>query len=203
MAKITALFWDVGGVILTNGWDRSERRRLAQKFKLDWDEFEDRHELVVTRFETGRMTLDRYLERTVFHAPREFKPDEVKQFMFAQSERMPGTLELVARLAKTGRYLLATLNNESRELNLYRIEHFGLKQYFSAFLSSCFLHVMKPDDEIYRLALDLTQRCAEESVFIDDRELNAQCARQAGMKAIRFKSAQQIEHELRANGVEV
>ncbi len=203
MAKITTLFCDVGGVILTNGWDRDERRRLAKKFGLDWDDFEDRHELVVSRFETGKMTLERYLERTIFYCPRSFKPEDVREFMFAQSEALPGTLDLLARLAQTGKYFLATLNNESRELNHSRIERFGLKKYFSAFFSSCFLGVKKPDEEIFRLALDLTQRSAAETVFIDDRDLNVHCARQAGLNAIRFESAEQIERELRALGVEV
>jgi len=202
MAKITALFWDVGGVLLTNGWDRHARRRAVEKFKLDWEDFEDRHELVATRFETGRLTLERYLERTIFYRSRNFGKEEFKAYMFAQSSPIEGTLDLVGRLARTSRYLLATLNNESRELNLYRIEHFGLRKHFSVFISSCFLGVKKPDDEMFRLALDLSQRAPEECVFIDDRELNLECAGRSGFKTLHFRNAAQLESELREAGLE-
>ncbi|MCL5005839.1 MAG: HAD-IA family hydrolase [Acidobacteria bacterium] len=203
MAKITALFWDVGGVLLTNGWDRRARQRAVKEFKLDWEDFEDRHELMVTRFETGHLTLERYLERTIFYRPRDFSKDQFREFMFAQSRPIEGTLDLAGRLARTGRYLLATLNNESRELNLYRIEHFGLRKCFSVFLSSCFLAVKKPDDEMFRLALDLCQRAPEECVFIDDRELNLECASRSGLQTIRYRNAAQLESDLRGAGVEL
>jgi putative hydrolase of the HAD superfamily len=202
VAKITAVFWDVGGVLLTNGWDRHSRRRAVEKFHLDWDDFEDRHDLMVRRFETGRLTLDDYLDRTIFYHSRGFSKGEFRDFMFAQSQPVEGTLDLAGRLTRTGRYLLGTLNNESRELNLYRIEHFGLRKYFSFFLSSCFLGVEKPDDEIFRLALDLSQRAPEECVFIDDRALNLECAGRAGLQTLHFRSAAQLEHELRDAGLE-
>ncbi len=202
MAGITALFWDVGGVLLTNGWDRHSRRRAAEKFKLDWEDFEDRHELVVGRFETGRLSLDHYLERTIFYRPRDYGKDEFKAHMFAQSKAIKGTLEVVGQLARTGRYLLGTLNNESRELNLYRIEHFGLPRYFSIFMTSSFLGVKKPEDEMFHLALDLTQRKAECCLFIDDRELNVECAARCGLRTLHFKNATQLEQDLRNAGLE-
>lgn len=202
MPKITAIFSDVGGVLLSNGWDHPERRRLVEEFKLDWDEFENRHELVVTGFETGRLSLDQYLERTLFYSSREFSKQQVREFMFAQSQPKHQSLELVARLAASGRYLLATLNNESRELNLHRIERFALKNYFSVFFSSCFLGVKKPDEEIYLKALEITQRAAAECVFIDDRALNLDAPRRLGMHAIQFRSAAQLQSDLAALGVE-
>ncbi len=201
MSKLTALFWDVGGVILSNGWDRDTRRAMVRTFQINEEEFEGRHELVVGRFETGRMPLDRYLERTIFYAPRAFTPDDVKQFMFAQSHAQPASLDLLARLAASGQYLLATLNNESRELNLFRIEKFGLRKYFNVFFSSCFLGVQKPEEEIFRLALEMTQRQPEEAIFIDDRALNVECARHCGLEALQFHQAEQLEQDLRALGV--
>ncbi len=203
MAGITALFWDVGGVLLTNGWDRHSRQRAAERFKLDWEDFEDRHELVVGRFETGRLSLDHYLERTIFYRPRDYGKDEFKAYMFAQSKAIKGTLEVVGRLARTGRYLMATLNNESRELNLYRIERFGLPRYFSIFMTSSFLGVKKPEDEVFHLALDLSQRKAEDCLFIDDRELNVECAVRCGLRALHFKNAAQLEQDLRNAGLEL
>jgi putative hydrolase of the HAD superfamily len=202
MAEITTLFWDVGGVLLTNGWDRHARQQAAQKFNLDWDDFEDRHELVVGRFETGRLTLSRYLERTIFYRPRDFAEDVFKTYMLGQSKPVEGTLEIVDRIARSGRYLLGTLNNESRELNLYRIKHFGLRDYFTIFMSSCFLGVKKPEDEIFRLALDLTHRDPHECIFIDDRQLNLECAARFGLGTLQFRNAAQLDRALHDAGVE-
>jgi putative hydrolase of the HAD superfamily len=202
MSKITAIFSDVGGVLATNGWDRSERKALVAQFRLDWDEFEDRHELVVTAFETGRLSLDQYLDRTIFYRDRSFSREQIRSFMLGCSMPNDDSLRAVARLAASRRYLLATLNNESRELNLHRIETFGLRKYFSVFFSSCFLGVKKPDEEIYTKALAISQRAAGECVFIDDRELNLDAPKKLGMKTIHFHDAAQLEKELRALGLE-
>jgi len=202
MAEIKALFWDVGGVLLTNGWDRHSRQRAAKKFNLDWEDYEDRHELVVGRFETGRLSLDRYLERTIFYRERDFSKDQFREYMFAQSKPIDGTLEVVDRLARSGRYLLGTLNNESRELNLYRIEKFGLRKYFSVFMSSSFLGVKKPEDEMFRLALDLSQLAPEKCIFVDDRQLNLECAERSGLQTLHFKDAAQLDRDLHQAGLE-
>ena len=202
MSNITAIFSDVGGVLATNGWDRGERKALAAQFQLDWDEFEDRHELIVTAFETGRLALDAYLERTIFYRHREFTREQIKAFMFERSQPNEASLSLMGRLAASGKYFLATLNNESRELNRHRIEKFGLKKYFTVFFSSCFLGLKKPDEEIYTKALEISQRPPEECVFIDDRALNLDAPRRLGMNVIQFQNAAQLERELRALGVE-
>lgn len=111
MAKIITLFWDVGGVLLTNGWDRAARRRATERFSLDWEDFQDRHELINTDFEAARLTLEEYLQRTIFYRSRSFTKDEFKAFMFAQSQPQPDPLAIVERLARSGKYLMATLNN--------------------------------------------------------------------------------------------
>jgi putative hydrolase of the HAD superfamily len=201
--KITAVFCDVGGVLLTNGSDRGERAKLAEKFGLDAGDFEDRHQMLSAAFDAGQLDLDQYLDRTIFYRPRGFGKEEVRDFMYAQSEALPDSLALVARLAQARKVFLATLNNESRELNLYRIEKFGLRNYFSVFFSSCYLGVSKPHPQIYRLALDISQRQAEECVFIDDRSLNLECARRLGLHTIQFLNAGQLEGDLRTLGVEV
>ena len=202
MPKITAVFCDVGGVLLTNGLDLSQRTRLVQQFGLDVGDFEDRHQMLSAAFDAGQLDLDQYLDRTIFYRPRPFRKQEVRDFMYSQSEALPGSLALVARLAQARTVFLATLNNESRELNLYRIEKFGLRNYFSVFFSSCYLGVSKPHPEIYRLALDLTQREPQECVFIDDRSLNLECARRLGLHTIQFLNAGQMENALRILGVE-
>jgi putative hydrolase of the HAD superfamily len=203
MGEVTAVFWDVGGVILSNGWDRAARAEAAKKFGLDWEDFQDRHELASPAFETGQITMDTYLQRTVFYRKRAFTRDEFVAFIFAQSEEFPESRAVLSALAQTRKYLLATINNEPRELNIRRIEQFNLRRDFEAFFSSCFVHIRKPDEAIYRLALEVTQRRPEECLFIDDRALNLECARQMGMRTIHFENAAQLRQDLQANGVTV
>jgi putative hydrolase of the HAD superfamily len=201
VANVTALFWDVGGVLLTNAWDRGSRRKAMQKFGLDWDEFEDRHELVVNAFETGKTTLQEYLQRTIFYRPRAFSPADFQAFMFSESQPLQDTIALLGRLAAGGRYLIATVNNESLELNEYRIRQYELRKFFSAFFSSCYLGVRKPDAAIYKLALSITQRAPAECVMIDDRPLNLECAKELGISTIAFTNAKQLEDDLARLGV--
>jgi putative hydrolase of the HAD superfamily len=201
MAAIGALFFDVGGVLLTNGWDRSTRRAAASRFGLDWDLLEERHELVVADFETGRLTLDQYLDRIVFHEARPFSRADFQSFLLEQSQPLIDSLAIARELASQRKYLMATLNNESAELNAYRIRQFGLRDYFTVFFTSCYLGLRKPDPRIYRLAADLTQHSPEECLFVDDRVLNVESACQVGMRAIRFESADQLRRELNASGV--
>jgi putative hydrolase of the HAD superfamily len=201
MANIDTIFWDNGGVVLTNAWGRAERREAVEKFHLDGEDFEDRHELMLNAFETGQASLDEYLQRTVFYRPRLFTPEEFKAFMFSQSKPYPETLQLLKQLAAKRRYLLAALNNESREINEYRIAQFGLRDYFAVFLSSCYLRVRKPDAAIYRLALEITQREPAECLMIDDRGLNLECARELGMQTIQFKNVTQLRQDLARHGI--
>ena len=201
MAEISALFWDNGGVILTNGWDRDSRERAVEKFHLDWADFEDRHELMLHTFETGELTLDEYLRRTVFYRPRPFTPEEFKTFMFEQSQPFPESIEFLGALAQTRRYLLAALNNESLEINEYRIAKFKLRDYFVAFFSSCYLGLRKPGAEIYKRVLQITQRKPEECILIDDRGLNLEYAREMGMNTIQFLNVAQLRDDLARFGV--
>ena len=201
MAEISALFWDNGGVILTNGWDRGSRRAAVERFRLDWTEFEDRHELMLDAFEKGEITLDEYLQRTVFYTQRSFSRDEFKQFMFEQSQQFPEALEFLGKLAHSCSCLMAALNNESLEINEYRVRKFHLRDYFQAFFSSCYLGMRKPLAGIYQKSLKITQRNPAECVLIDDRGLNLECARELGMNTILFRNVTQLREDLKRLGV--
>lgn len=200
MPDVSTIFFDVGGVLLTNGWDRHCRRTVIEGFGLDYEEFRDRHEFVAHDFEVGRLSLDTYLERTVFYRSRDFTPAQFFDAMKAQSAPLPGALDVLDDLAATG-VLLATLNNESRELNEYRIDAFGLRSRFKLFLSSCYLGVKKPEPEIFGLAFQITQVRSQDALFIDDRELNLECAREVGLPAIRYETADQLRAELTERGL--
>jgi putative hydrolase of the HAD superfamily len=191
----------VGGVLLNNAWDREERERAFRQFNLDEKEFADRHEMVVSSFERGKISLDEYLDRTIFYRPRPFAREVFKEYMFSLSQPYPDTLALARELAKSGKYLMATINNESKELNHYRIQTFGLREVFTLFVSSCFVGLRKPEQEIYLLALEVTQKPAEECCFIDDRALNLECARKLGMHTIEMKNAKQLREDLSKLGV--
>jgi putative hydrolase of the HAD superfamily len=199
--NITTLFWDNGGVILTNGWDRGSRRAAVEKFQLDWAEFEDRHELMLDAFEKGEITLDEYLQRTVFYKQRPFAKDEFKEFMVAQSQQFPDSIEFLGKLARSRRYLMAALNNESLEINEYRVRGFQLRKYFDVFFSSCYLGMRKPLPGIYKKSLKISQREAGECILIDDRGLNLECARELGMNTIQFQNVPQLREELSRFGV--
>lgn len=201
MLQISAIFWDVGGVLLTNAWDRSQREAALEHFKLDEEEFADRHELVVSSFERGKIGLDEYLDRTVFYRSRSFSRDEFKNYMLSLSQPSDEVLSLAKTLAGSGKYLMGTINNESRDLNLYRIEKFGMRSIFSLFISSCFVGLRKPEPDIYRLALGITQKRPEECCFIDDRALNLEVARRMGMHTIEMDNAEQLRSELQKLGV--
>ena len=202
MAEISAIFWDVGGVLLSNGWDRDQREKALERFHLDSEEFHDRHEMPVSSFERGKITLDEYLDRTIFYRVRPFTRAEFKEFMLGLSQPLPDVLDLARALAGSGKYLMGTINNESRELNLYRIEKFGLREIFEIFVSSCFVGYRKPEKDIYRLALDITQKLPEQCCFIDDRDLNLESAQKLGMRTIQMQSGEQLRQELGKLGVQ-
>lgn len=201
MARISAIFWDVGGVLLSNAWDREQRRLALAHFGLDETEFDDRHEMLVSSFERGKINLKQYLERTIFYRPRPFTLDAFKDYMFSLSQPIDGTLDLAKQLAASGKYRMATINNESRELNLFRIQKFGLREVFDLFVSSCFVGLRKPEEGIYRLALEITQRPPEECCFVDDRTLNLESAARQGMHVIQMQNAEQLREEFAKLGI--
>lgn len=196
MPTIRAIFWDIGGVLLSNAWDHNERAKALQEFHLDPAEFQSRHELVVSSFERGKITLNEYLDKTIFYQPQPFQRQAFRDYMFSLSQAFPENLAFAQSLADSGKYFMGAINNESREFNDFRIEKFGLRKIFQLFVCSCFVGLRKPESDIYRLALDLTQFPAVECCFIDDRPLNLECAAQLGMHTIQMKSVDQLRSAL-------
>jgi putative hydrolase of the HAD superfamily len=201
--RIRALFWDIGGVLLTNAWDRREREQAVARFQLDAVDFQDRHEMLVSSFERGKISLDEYLKRTVFYRDRPFSIEDFKAYMFSRSQPKPDALEFARMLAKRNNLLMASINNESREMNAYRIDKFGLREIFEVFISSCFVSMRKPEEGIYRLALDITQCGPEECCFIDDRPLNLDAAKFLGMHTIQMTGVDQLRADLRKLGIDI
>ena len=180
--KITTLFLDVGGVLLTNGWGHESRALAAKAFALNLEEMEDRHHLTFDTYEVGKLTLEEYLGRTVFYEERPFTRDQFREFMFAQSQPYPEMIALVRNLKAQHGLRIATVNNKARELNSHRIQRFKLNELVDFFISSCFVHFRKPDADIFRLALDIAQASAEQVVYIDDQPMFVQVAEGLGIR---------------------
>jgi putative hydrolase of the HAD superfamily len=203
MSYITTLFFDIGGVCLSNGWDHEQRQLIAKQFNFDYPTFDARHRQVSDTLERGQLSLADYLQWTLFYEARDFTSAELTEAIKNLSTPIEETLELLRSLKGTNRYKLMTINNESRELNEYRIQRFHLTDIFSAFFSSCYLGLMKPQPEHYRRALDISQSSASSCVYIDDRPMNLEVARILGMKTVLFKTTAQLREELQGLGVNV
>jgi putative hydrolase of the HAD superfamily len=183
-SPITTLFLDIGGVLLTNGWDHQERTLAAEKFNLDYAEMNERHHLTFDTYEEGKLSLDEYLDRVVFYQARVFSKEEFKAFMFAQSQPFPEMIELMGRLKNQYCLQVAAVSNEGRELTVYRVQQFRLDTFIDFFISSCFVHYRKPDADLYHIALDIAQVKPEQVVYIDDRAMFVEVAQGLGIKGI-------------------
>lgn len=181
---ITCLFVDIGGVLLSNGWDHHLRKQAATDFKLDWDELESRHHLNVDVYETDKLTLKDYLARVVFHEERPFTPTQFRDFMFAHSQPYPEMIDLIIQLKIRYGLKIFVVSNEAREINDYRIEKFKLGEFVDCFISSCYVHLRKPDKDIFRLALDIAQVPAKQTAYIENTPLLVQVAETFGIRGI-------------------
>jgi putative hydrolase of the HAD superfamily len=181
---VTTLFLDIGGVLLTDGWDQHARERAATKFKLDLGEMEARHHLTFDTYEEGKITLEEYLDRVVFYEKRPFTPTQFRRFMFAQSKPYPEMIMLVAQLKAKYGLKIAVVSNEARELNLHRIRKFKLDEFVDCFISFSFVHVRKPDADIFRLALDIAQAAARRVVYIENTPMFVKIAGSLGIRSI-------------------
>ena len=200
-AEIIALFLDIGGVILTNGWDRHMRRDAAERFGLDWEEMNERHHLTFDTYEEGKLSLDQYLDRVVYYKHRPFSREEFKGFMFAQSRAMGEMIDLVRDLKARYGLKVAAVSNEGRELTIYRVNKFNLSAFIDFFISSCFVHFRKPDEDIYRMALDVCQVPPEHAIYVDDRPMFVEVARGLGFHGIHHTGMESTRGQLAAYGL--
>ena len=166
--NITTLFLDIGEVLLTNGWGHDFRSLAAEKFNFDFNDFDTRHAIAFETYESGKLTMDGYLDIAVFYEPRDFTKDEFRQFMFSQSKPYPEMIDLIKRVKKRYGLKIIAVSNEAKELNTYRIQQFELAGLIDFFVSSAYVHIRKPDMDIYKLALDMAQVQPDEVLYIDD-----------------------------------
>ena len=198
---VTCLFLDVGGVLLSNGWDHHARRRMARHFKLQWTEMEARHQLIFDAWEEGRLTLGEYLDRVIFHRRRPFTRAEFRRRMFAQSTLCPEMINWVARLKARHGLKIVVVSNEARELNDYRIRKFKLAGFVDAFVTSCFVHVRKPDTAIFRLALDIAQAPVQQVAYVENTRMFVEVAAGLGIRSILHTAYRSTRAKLAAFGL--
>jgi putative hydrolase of the HAD superfamily len=205
MSKFSAVLWDVGGVLLTNGWDHNQRKAVFDALDVDSEtreEFEKRHAIENDPWEKGTISFDEYLERTLFYKLQPFRREEMKQAIEDQSALLEDSaMPILEELHASGKYLMGQLNNESRELNDMRLERFGLKRTLSIFICSGYVGLRKPDPAIYRLGHEVLQKDPRDIVFIDDRKKNVHEAAGVGFHAIEYKGSAALRAEFQEIGL--
>jgi len=199
--KITTLFTDIGGVLLTNGWDHNSRKKAAEQFNLDADETASRHHLTFDTYESGKLSLDEYLDRTVFYEPRDFTKKDFQEFMFAQSRAIPGMIPFITELKEKYKLKVAVVSNEGRELNEYRIAKFELGKFVDFFISSSFVHFRKPDIDSFKIALDVAQVNPGEILYIEDRPMFISVAETLGITGIHHENPEKTKAILAEYGL--
>ncbi len=193
---IKTVFLDIGSVLLTNGWDTKSRKLASIKFNLDYEDFEARHADLFALYEEGKISLDYYLDKAVFYKEYPFSKNEFKDFMFDQSQFYPEMVNLFAGLKDKYKFKLISINNEGLELSIYRINKFSLNLLFDFFITSCFVHMRKPDENIFKLALNLSYTKPDESIFIDDRSFNVETAANLGFNAFQHINYESTKEKL-------
>jgi putative hydrolase of the HAD superfamily len=198
---IRALFVDIGGVLLTDGWTHESRRLAARQFDLDLTEIEDRHHLIFDTYEEGKLTMAEYLSRVVFYKKRPFTRTQFRRFMLARSKPYPAMIELVRQLKVLHGLKIAVISNEARELNAHRIRKFKLDEVVDLFISSCFVHLRKPDTDIFQMAMDVAQTPARQAVYIENTPMFVQIARGLGIRSILHTDYESTRAQLAALGL--
>ncbi len=191
--RIKILLLDIGGVFLTNGWGTQSRKAAAEKFNIDFEEMNDRHKIAFDAYETGKLSLDDYLQLIVFYQKRSFSKEDFKAFMFEQSQPLQPMIDWICRLKQYYKLKTAAVNNEGRELNDYRVSRFKLDRFIDVFVSSSYVHLRKPDKDIYKLAMDIMLVKPEECLYIDDRPIFTEVAKSIGINSIRHVNLEQTK----------
>ena len=201
--QVTTLFLDIGGVMLSNGWGHESRKLAAETFHLNYEEMQSRHKLTMVTYELGKLTLAEYLKWVVFYEKRDFTPDRFRDFMFTQTTPYMDMIGFIQKLKEQYKLKIVVINNEGRELNEYRINKFQLNSFVDFFISSCFVHLRKPDADIFRLALDIAQVQAEQAIYIEDLQMFVDVARDLGIQSIRHKNYLSTFAELDSVGLKI
>jgi putative hydrolase of the HAD superfamily len=198
--SVKILFFDIGGVLLSNGWGHESRKEASEKFGLDYEEVDALHSFIFNVYEIGSISLDEYLDTVVFNHPRDFAREDFKEFIYRQSVELPDTLQWLKEWKKGCGFRIISINNEGKELNDYRVKKFKLHECFDAFISSCEVKMRKPDPGIFNLAMGVALAQPSQCVYFDDRIMFVRAAQKLGIRSFQhtdFESTKRILEELK------
>lgn len=201
MRQIKTLFLDIGGVLLTNGWDTQTRSKAIEHFKLDANQTQERHHLVFDTFELGKMTLDAYLDYVIFYEIKSFTKDQFIRYMREQSLPIEGSIDFFKAIKEKYKLQVVAISNETRELNHYRFNHYKLMELFDAVVSSSFIHMRKPDASMFKLAIDISQCDVDKSLYIDDRKLFVEIVKSLGVHGFQFTNLVEVKNKIKDFGL--
>lgn len=200
---IKAIFTDLGGVCLSNGWDSATRKKAAKHFQLEFTDMEARHQMIAGIYEEGKLAIDVYLDFVIFHQNREFHRETFIAYMKAQSAPYPDMLDLYRKIKEKHGTRIVAVSNEGRELAEHRIAKFHLPNLIDTFIVSSFVGFRKPDPNIFKMALDIAQVEPEQIVYIDDREMLVEAAGKMGLKCLWHRNYKTTKTLLARHGLGV
>ncbi len=201
--KITTLFLDIGGVLLSNGWGHESRRAAAEFFHLDYDELQARHKLLMGIYEEGKLSISAYLDQVIFYEERPFSADEFQAFMFGCTTPHEDMIALIRQLKMKYHLKIGVVNNEAKELNEYRIRKFKFNEFVDFYISSCYVHMRKPDPDMFRLALDISQVLPQHILYLEDEMMHVSTAKSLGINGIKHNNFLNTSNELAGFGLVV
>jgi putative hydrolase of the HAD superfamily len=202
-SKFQVLFSDIGGVLGTNGWDSQLRQKVIDRFGLDFDEVDKRHHLMFDSYERGFLSFEEYLKYVVFHIPRYFKLQELRDYVYAGSVAWQENIDLFARVKQANGLKLALISNEGQGITEHRIGKFGLRKLADYIVVSHCVHMRKPDAQMWKLALDLSQVTARECIYVDDRQMFVDVANDLGFTAFQHTSLESTRQKFKELGLKV
>jgi putative hydrolase of the HAD superfamily len=200
---ITTLFLDIGGVLLSNGWGSEQRNNAIAHFKLDKDQMNERHHLTFDTYEEGKLEFKEYLKRVVFYKKRKFSEGEFIRFMFKQSQVYQDAIDFFKELKRRYHLRVIAVSNEGKEINEFRIKKYKLNTLFDAFISSSYVHLRKPDTDIFKMAVDISQTAPEHSLYVDDRLMFVEVAQGLGLHGIHYRGLELAKVQLEKFGLTV
>ena len=199
--RFRVLYSDIGGVLGTNGWDSSIRRNVCSKFAIPHEEIDARHQLMFDSFERGFMKFEDYLRWVFFASPRAFSLEELSDAVFSASVPWPENIALFHRVKCANGLKFGLISNEGQGITEYRMNVFGLREVADFMLVSHFVHMRKPDPNIWHLALDLAQMTPEQCVYVDDRQMFVDVAANLGFSAFQHVDLDSTRRKFEALGL--
>lgn len=183
--NIVKILWlDIGGVLLSNGWDHVSRQKAARLFAFDYQDFDEKHKLYYNLHETGYISLSQYLDHVLFYKDQNFSKQTFTEFMYEESKPYIETIRYFKNLKTAHSLRVAALSNEGYELTQHRIKAFKLDTFIDEFFVSCFIGLQKPDPRFYQTALNVMQIEKESVLYVDDRQYLIEAAATLGFRGI-------------------